>query len=181
MLPPQPRPLLTGSQEDGPRLPRLQECMQLVRERDDAASWLRSQELAFLANVLLSGARVQERPLTTKEAFDCAAATCNLGLENWPPHWLAGPRPGPGTAAATAPLPEDSLVSHDLATVFQVGWAVLHENVSMFAAERLLDTRVDLRCSDRGTQLALAILRRELTKHWRAGSRGVLAAPWTSS
>jgi hypothetical protein len=166
VLPERPLALLSGSQGGPSRHARLQEHLEFVHERNDAASSLRSQELAFLANVLLAGCPIQARPLTTREAFDAAAATCNLGLENWPRQWL--PRPG----GATAALPEDFLVAHDLATVFQVGWTVLHENVAMFAAGRLLDTLGTLRCIDRETQLGLHVLRAQLTRHWRAG------APW---
>ena len=37
-------------------------------------------------------------------------------------------------------LPDTFLMHHDLVSAFEVGWAVLHEDVSMFAAEQLLST-----------------------------------------
>jgi len=69
-------------------------------------------------------------------------------------------------------LPDDFLVGHDLVSVFQVGWTVLHDDVSMYAAERLIGVLTGLRCGDRETQMGLNALRIAITKHWRAG------APW---
>ena len=65
------------------------------------------------------------------------------------------------------------LTSQDFVTVFQVGWTVLHDEVSMYAG-RAIDRRScqDLRCDDDETQTALDELRVEMTKHWRAGE------PW---
>ena len=48
------------------------------------------------------------------------------------------------TADAGATLPDAFLVDHDLVTAFEVGWAVLHEDVSMFVAEQLIVTLTDL-------------------------------------
>ena len=79
-------------------------------------------------------------------------ATCNLGLENWPPHWS----------------------DPDLVTAFQVGWTVLHRDAGMYAAQHLIDVLAGIRCSDRDIQLRLDGLRRELMQAvsnrepWRA-------------
>lgn len=108
-----------------------------------------AEELAYLANILVAGCSIQARAFTAQEASDAAAAICNLGLENWPHHWPC----------------------RDLMTAFQVGWTVLHRDVCMFTAERLLDV-ADIRCADRDIQLRLNGLRRELTQH--VGDR----APW---
>ena len=48
--------------------------------------------------------------------------------------------PGNTTADPGATLPEAFLVDHDLVTAFEAGWAVLHEDVSMFVAEHLIVT-----------------------------------------
>jgi uncharacterized protein DUF6178 len=109
-----------------------------------------AQELAYLANTIIAGCSIQGRPLTTREASDAAVAICNLGLDNWPERWR----------------------NPDLVTAFQVGWTVLHRDVCMFAAERLIDVIAGLRCRDRGIQLRLHALRRELTRHVRD------RAPW---
>src|SRR5947207_13122402 len=69
-------------------------------------------------------------------------------------------------------LPDDFLVSHDLIGVFQVGWTVLHDRVSMDVARRLIEMLLDLRCRDRETQRGLDELRLQMTRHWRAGT------PW---
>lgn len=66
---------------------------------------------------------------TAQEASDAAAAVCNLGPENWPPHWP------PADAAAT---PGSFLVDQHPVGVFQVGWAALHHDVIMCAAEQMI-------------------------------------------
>jgi hypothetical protein len=152
-----PQALLTGTTEDAPRFAHLRRHLECVSGRNDAAGSLRSQELVFLANVIVAGCSVQARPLTAQEASDGAAAVCNLGLQNWP-----------GTLA------DDFLVGHDLVHVFQAGWRILHQDVCMFAAERLIAVLRDLRCEDRMIQADLNKLRIELTRHWRQGE------PWRS-
>jgi hypothetical protein len=82
-------------------------------------------------------------------------------LENWPPPW---------TPAKS--LPDDFLVNHDLVTVFQVGWTVLHKDVGMYAAEQLLNVLAVLRCGDRDVQTGLDALRIELSRCCRGGT------PW---
>jgi hypothetical protein len=64
-------------------------------------------------------------------------------------------------------LPEDFLVNHDLISVFQVGWTVLHTRVSMYAAEQLIQVLTDLRNDDRQIQAGLDALRIEMGRHWR--------------
>jgi hypothetical protein len=157
----QPRALLNGSQGDAPRLGRIQAHMQFLLDRDHAAYSTRSQELAFLANTIMAGCSIQARPFAAQEASDAAVAVCNLGLENWRPHGTSSPG-----------LPDDFLVGHDLVSVFQVGWTVLHDDVSMYAAERLIGVLTRLRCADRETRTGLNALRIAMTIHWRAG------APW---
>ena len=63
-------------------------------------------------------------------------------------------------------------MDHDLVTAFEVGWAVLHEDVSMFVAERLIVTLRVLRCVDAEIQSGLDALRRELVRQHDAGT------PW---
>jgi hypothetical protein len=139
-----PRGLLEGADRQTSRLAWIQAYVE-----SHAAS---AEELAYLANTLITGCSILARAFTAQEASDAAAAICNLGLENWPHHW-------PG---------------RDLITAFQVGWTVLHRDVCMFTAERLIDGVADIRCTDRDIQLRLNRLRRELTQHicdrapWRA-------------
>lgn len=149
ILPPQPRALLDGPQGHAPRLARIHAHIQNAAG-DPAAYSMRSQELAYLANTIVAGCSIQARPFTAQEASDAAVAICNLGLENWPRHW-----------------PPDNLVS-----VFQVGWTVLHDDVAMDTAERLISILTHLRSDDREIQIGLDALRIELSRHWRAG------APW---
>ncbi len=107
-------------------------------------------ELGYLANTLLAGCSVQAQAFTPQQASDAAVAICNLGLENWPARWP----------------------DRDLTTAFQVGWRVLHRDVCIFTAERLVSVLQGIRCSDRDIQLQLNGLRQELTH----GLRDL--APW---
>ena len=114
VLSPAPRALLAASAADVPRLSRMQDALRLVLDRDPNLYAVRSGELGYLANTLVSGGSLQSRPFTPQEASDAAVAICNLGLELWP-----------GAAAA------DVLLTHDIVSVFQIGWAALYERVSV--------------------------------------------------
>lgn len=157
IIPPQARMLLEGAQGPAPRLACIQAHMRFAGEHDPAAFAMRGQELAYLANTIVAGCTIQARPFTAQEASDAAVAVCNLGLENWPG----------GTA-----LPDDFLVAHDLVSVFQAGWAVLHDDVCMYAAGQLIRILTRLRSGDREIQAGLDALRIEMKKQWHAGT------PW---
>jgi hypothetical protein len=109
-----------------------------------------AEALAYLANTIVAGCTVLARPFTPQEASDAAVATCNLGLENWPAQWQ----------------------NRDLITAFQVGWTVLHRDVCLYVAERLIDVVARISCRDRDIQMRLAVLRREVGRHTRD------RAPW---
>jgi Family of unknown function (DUF6178) len=155
LAPEQPRALLGAAAPRPSRLTRMQPLMAYVRDTDDNAFFTRSRELAYLANTLMAGCSVQSRPFTAQEASDAAVGVCNLGLER-----------------LGAALPHDFLVDHDLVTAFELGWAVLHEDVSMFVAEQLVATLTDLPRMDAEIQDGLDALRRELVKQRDAGT------PW---
>ena len=170
VLPQQPRALLDAPQGGAPRLARIRAHMQFAGERDHAAYSKRSQEIGYLANAIVAGCSIQARPFTAQEASDAAVAVCNLGLENWPLHWLAAKTNLGVSAVETATaLPDDFLVGQDLVSVFQVGWTVLHENVCMYAAERLIQILAGLQDDDREIRSGLDALRIEMTKQWQAG------------
>jgi hypothetical protein len=169
----QPRALLEGGQGHAPRLARIQAQMQFARASDHAAYSMRTEEFAYLANTIVAGCSIQARPFAAQEASDAAAAICNLGPENWPTRWL--PRNGSRISSALdagTTLPEDFLVHHDLISVFQVGWTVLHADVSMYAAERLIQVLTHVRNNDREIQVGLDALRIEMSRHWQD------KAPW---
>jgi hypothetical protein len=179
VMPERPRALLEGA-DAGPqaaRLTHLRRLMAYLRDTHDTAYFTRSRELAFLANTLLAGCSVQSRPFTIQEASDAATGICNLGLEYWPARWPSGNhlRQGSGGQAATPPesFPPDSLlIAHDLVTAFEVGWSVLHQDVSLFAAEQLISTLTDVDCVDRDIRRGLVALRRTLVTQRDAGT------PW---
>jgi hypothetical protein len=168
-----PRALLDGPQGHAPRLARIRAHMQFARGRDQVACSMRSQELAYLANAIMAGCSIQARAFTAQEASDGAAAVCNLGLENWPLQWLpAKARGGSSAVEAGTALPDDFLVGHDLISVFQVGWTVLHDDVGKYTAESLIGILAGLRSDDHELQAGLDALRLEMTRHWQAGE------PW---
>ena len=155
ILPSPSRALPAGSPADVPRLSRIEGALRVLIERDPDLYAARHQALGYLANTLMSGCSVQARPFTPQEASDAAVAVCNLGLENWP-----------------AAVPDDVLVTHDLIAVFQIGWGVLHERVSLTTARRLIETLSQVRTRDRHVQLALHGLKAALMRHTEAGT------PW---
>lgn len=157
------RALLGGSEVPAPRLGYIRARLEFAFDQDQAAYSARNEELAYLANTLMAGCSIQARPFTAQEASDAAIAICNLGLENWPLRWLP--------ANATAP-PISFLMDHDLVSVFQVGWMVLHREVSLYAAEQLIGVLDRMRRADREIQAELDALRLKLAKHSQAG------APW---
>lgn len=144
VLAPPPRALLMAADRTASRLSYV--------EAHAASCPAQAEQLAFLANTIVAGCSIQGRPFTAREASDAAAAICNLGLENWPSPWS----------------------DPDLVIAFQVGWAILHRDVCMWTAERLIDVLAAIRCDDRDIQLRLDALRRELVRGvggrepWRA-------------
>ena len=140
----QPRALVGAPDQQASRLSQIE-----VHVASHPAS---AEELAYLANVILAGCSIQGRAFTAQEAGDGAVAICNLGLENWPTHWS----------------------DPDLVNAFQVGWTVLHRDVSMYVGQHLIDVLAGIRCRDRDIQLRLDGLRRELKQGvrnrepWRA-------------
>ena len=149
-----PRALLDGVRSHAPPFARLRSLMDFVSERDEAAYADRSQELAFLVNTLAAGCSMQSRSFTPQEASDAAAAVCNLALERWPR------------------LSESFLLDHDLVSVFETGWATLHQQVSLYVADQLLAALAGVQSSDEDVQHGLETLRFELTKQRDAGT------PW---
>jgi hypothetical protein len=154
-LPARPRALLEGTTPQPSRLTRMQRLMEHVRDSDDTAYVARSSELAFLANTLMAGCSIQSRPFAAQEASDAAAGICNLGLEHWPAGW-----------------PNAETFDHVLVMAFEVGWAVLHEDVSMFVTAQLIATLADLGHVDVDIQRGLYALRRELVRQRDTGT------PW---
>ena len=151
VVPQAPRALLGGPAEHAPRLGLIQAHLQFVCDHDEAAFSTRSEELAYLANTLMAGCAIQGRPFTAQEASDAAMSVCNLGLENWPMHWLP--------AQATA-LHDSFLIDHDLISV------------CLYAADQLIGVLTDMRCGDDEIQIELDTLRIKLAKSRRAGT------PW---
>ncbi|MGE4053424.1 MAG: hypothetical protein AB7F99_01390, partial [Vicinamibacterales bacterium] len=176
VMPDRPRALLDAADGDprATKLPLLKRLMEFVLHHDETAYLTRSRELAFLANALLAGSSVQSRSFTPQEASDAAACISNLGLECWPARWPGATSQGvsPARELDTAVLPSAFLVDRDLVTAFEVGWSVLYQDVSLFAADQLVSTLADLHGVDADTRRGLRVLRSELEKQREAGT------PW---
>jgi hypothetical protein len=148
-----PRALLGPASTEAASVIPIHPLMEYVHDSDDVAYVARSRELGFLANALIAGCSVQDRPFTRQEAWDAAIGICNLGLEV------------PG-------LPESYLVEHDLVTAFEAGWKLLYQHVSVFVTDRLIGTLADVRSVDSEMLRDLHLLRRELERNRDAGT------PW---
>ncbi len=173
LVPQQPRALLEGARSEQRRLTHIRPMMEYLHEKDDAAHLARNRELAFLANTLVAGCSIQSRSFTPQEASDAVVGVCNLGLEHWPDRWPENHSRGAastGDPGVTPPLA--FLADHDLVTAFEVGWAVLHEDVCLFVAEQLIVALTDLRRADAEVNQELRALRMALIRYRKAGT------PW---
>jgi hypothetical protein len=148
------RALPAGAAEEPARLSRIRAALQRVAD-DEHLALARQSELGYLANVMMAGSSLQARSFMPQEASDAALAVCNLGLEHWP-------------VAAD----DDVLAGHDLVQAFQIGWAVLHQRVSMAAARGLIAALSTVQSRDRDVQIGLTRLRAGLATQVEAGT------PW---
>lgn len=151
VLEPARPPLLLGPKDAiDDRLARIRAHLLDVQERDAFAHARNTEELAYLANVLIAGCSLGGRRFRAVEAADAVLAACNLGLEK-------------GNADAS-----------DLVGLFRAGWNVLYEEVSLFVAGQLITVLDALRCSDLELRADASRLARALRKQvdlgtpWRA-------------
>ena len=156
----EPRALLGAGAADATVIAPLQPLMAHLHDANPAAYLARNQELSFLANALLAGCSVYDRPLTIREGWDAAVGVCNIGLE-------AGP-----ALESIAAIPDTFLVDHDLVAAFEDGWRLLFQDVTLRTCDRLIATLAEVRHLDSEVARDLDRLRRTLTRHRRAG------APW---
>ena len=155
------RGLPEGRPAERRRLSRIDAHLVAVRDHDEAAHAERTQEMGYLANVLVAGCSYNSKRFDVARAADAALAVCNLGLENWPPAWRASMK-GP-------------FLSQDLVTVFRVGWTVLHERVSMYVARSFVDLLEELTIDDKEVDAFLGDLAFRLRREVKAG------APWRAT
>ena len=170
LLPERPLALLEGHASEQSPATCVRRLMDYARQHEENTYFTRSHELAFLTNTLIAGCAVQSRPFTPQEASEAVVGICNLALEHWPARW---PRSGtPAARELSDSVPDTFLLNHDFVTTFEVGWAVLYEDVSLFVADRLIATLTDIRCTDPEIEHGLADLKRALVRERRAGT------PW---
>jgi len=162
VLPPSEPPLLGMGENQDPRSPkrlsRVRAQLLYVREHDAAAYARRTEELGYLANVLVGGCAFQSRRFRPVEATQAALAVCNLGLEN----------AARGAAGDTAAF----LASQDLVTVFRGGWSALYEQVCLGVPRRLVRVLGELKIHDAEIRRDLQGLRARLSAQLEAGT------PW---
>ncbi len=151
--------LLLSEPAAGPSLRWIGSELDLLRRHDAATYARRTAELAYLTNVLISGCSFQSRRFRPAEAARAALATCNLGLQSRPAAGEAGPRPG-------------FLRRQDMMVVFRIGWGVLHREVVLHVAARLIAILSTIHCSDAELQEDLVDLRERLQAQVKAGT------PW---
>jgi len=123
-----PRLLPAAAREDAPREPLMSAAMRLLSGEDAAAFFARSEELAYLANVLAAGCSYEGRRMRPAEAVRAAVATCSLGLELS----LARAR-DPARAGASL------LRTHTADGLFRAAWRALEHDVRAPAAKRKPD------------------------------------------
>ena len=105
--------LLPGAAGGSDPLSRIRAQLLFAQQHDGAAHARLTEEVAYLANVLIAGCSFQSRRFRAGEAADAVMAICNLGLEH-------------------AEAPPDFLVHQSLVPVFQTGWRILYEDVCLF-------------------------------------------------
>jgi hypothetical protein len=133
------------SSSGGERLSRIRTQLLFAQEHGSAAHQRCTEELAYLANVLVAGCSFQSRRFRANEAADAVLAVCNLGLENSGSH-------------------------QNLVSVFRIGWRILYEDVCLHAAKCLVEALSDLRCDDRHIQSLITTLYRNMKTQVEAGT-----------
>lgn len=136
------RPLSLPASADG-RLSRIRGLLLRQQERGGGSARC-TEELAYLANVLLSGCSFQSRRFRPTESADAAVAVCNLGLE--------------------VGADEESLVH-----CFRDGWRTLHEDVGLFTARGLAEALSVVECADPVTEREARDTARRLHRYADAG------------
>jgi hypothetical protein len=120
----------------------------LVRVQDEGQSGRAVEDLGFLANALIAGCSIQGRAFTREEASRAAAATCTLGAEHSPS------------------------AEQDVVRAFEIGWRILHQEICVATANRLLSVLRGLQVVDRDIQSGIDALRFDLARFTRDGE------PW---
>ena len=156
IAPAPPRALLGPADAAATRIMPLERLMEHLLGSHPAAYLARNQELTFLANALLAGGSVYARAFTIQEAWDAAVGVCNLGLDR-------------------GAVPDAYLVDHDLVGEFEAGWRLLHEEVGLLVADRLIAALTELQTADEEVQRDLDRLRRALQRERSAGT------PWRTA
>jgi hypothetical protein len=96
-------PLAASTREEtGRRLTLMAEAMLALREQSPSLHSQRSEELGFLANVLMAGSRHDGRTYRPVEAIECSLAVCSFGL--FAEHGLRKHSDTPPTAAQAVQL-----------------------------------------------------------------------------
>ena len=135
-------PLLPAGADE--RLTHVRRHLLGLQEHDPAAYTRCTEELAYLANILVSGCSFQSRRFRPVEAADAALAVCNLGLEN-------------------------GADGRSLVGCFRRGWRILYDEVALFTASELAEVLSSVRCPDTVVERHARETARDLVRHAHAG------------
>jgi hypothetical protein len=136
-------PLLTTAvagapANEAPAAALFRDAVQALLHRDPSLQERRLEELAYLANVLLSGASLHGRRFRGVEAATTSIAVCNLGLEHvigtLALHHTGSLDPSTPLAALEA------VAAHSAPQLFRVGWHLLQRPAALPARYRELVT-----------------------------------------
>jgi hypothetical protein len=125
-----------------------------LRERDVELCSQRMEELAYLANVLLSGASILGRAFRPFETVEAAMAVCNLGLE-----LLLARAAGKSRAGAEIEQAAELLATESADKLFRVGWSVLHHEIAMVTGHALERALLRAASSTLGSRPAMQVAR----------------------
>ena len=170
MMPERPRALLEAADADpqAARLTRLRQLMAYVRDttrphtsRAVVSSRSSRTRCSRDAPSSRGRSRHRKRPMLPRASAIWVSRLARALAER-----IA---PAPRTPRRSARL---VLIDHDLVTAFEVGWSVLHQEVSLFVAEQLISTLTESALRRSRHPARAHALRRTLVKQRDAGT------PW---
>ncbi|MBU4317592.1 MAG: hypothetical protein KKF30_09985 [Proteobacteria bacterium] len=127
-----------GTESPGLDLP-LTKAIRWINHTDPNLYSRLLMEISYLSNTLISGCEFKGRPFDPKEAAEGVLSVCNLGAD-----FVLGGK----SKSEESPLDDlwpVLLKKYHLVKLFQVGWKILLDHVSLYTAEVLLGFLVRLK------------------------------------
>ncbi|MBA3028837.1 MAG: hypothetical protein FP816_08500 [Desulfobacteraceae bacterium] len=117
----------------------LTKAMRWINHTDSSLYSRLLMELSYLSNTLISGCGFKGRSFDPKEAAEGVLSVCNLGAD-----FVLGDQSRSEESSLNDPWPV-LLKKYHLVKLFQVGWKILLDHVSLYTAEVLLGFLVRLK------------------------------------